>query len=179
MLFAVATSAMATTPATVEQILCSADSMVRATIVDARVPDCDDKRYFCDHVIEVDFKLKHILKNGGGLTVGDVVTAHATYRNEVPMKVGSRSFAMNHAVGQFSFPASGRTLASREVRDGLVGRTFVFGITEDAYWPGHKLQALVWPLAEIQWIETMLAEPDCAAHRPAWRPLSRTPILPL
>jgi hypothetical protein len=162
-------SALATIPASKEQILCSRSNLAIGRIVDAESADCrlsarGDKACW-ERKIAFSFLLESALKGFEKITPGAVLKGNALFQNDLPMKVGTKTFAMNEAWGQFSLPATGKPATSAEARRELKGRRFIFSLDRDN---SPSATGAVFSIDDLDWIEKVIADPRCTPSTSVW-----------
>ena len=165
-----ATAALATMPASREEIVCGYPTLVTGTIVGAQSRDCRLKAPgdpYCDRRVEISLAVDGVLKGAHPLRSAEILQAYARFSNALPMTVGTSTIPMNHLWGVFSFPATGKPLGSDEARRTLTGTRIIFGYVTPR--PAPHTGNLALPIDSLEWVRSVIRDPRCDKPSGPWR----------
>lgn len=170
-------SANATTPATREQLVCSASSMVRGEVVEAQSKDCrltmpqDAKFCIPTELIHLKVHVTEVMSNSQDqIHQGDIIdVASAVIYSHSIRSDGSDISGIDYDNGRRRVPDTGKPLTDDLVIEAFVGKEFNFGIARPGVSTPERFWADMWKSdGEVP----MMWETICA-HSP-WRPKPRS-----
>ncbi|MEE3623003.1 hypothetical protein UCD39_03245 [Nitrospirillum sp. BR 11752] len=166
-------SAGAITPASREQLVCGASSMVRGEVVEARSKDCrltmPPNSTFCipTELIHLKVRVIEVMPNSQDeMQKGDVIDVASSVIYSHPIWVnGSDISEIDYDNGMRKVPDTGKPLTDDIVTEAFVGKEFNFGIAPQRTSARERFWVKMWkPDGDVP----VMWETTCA-HSP-WRP---------
>jgi hypothetical protein len=117
-----ASSARTSVPASVEEILCSTDTLIEVVVTDARSHDCGTN--MCTARVGVSGRIERVLQPSPGiLNVGDTMSAIFNVNDKKPMRIGNEWRPINTSDrSALGWPETEGAITDKAAKEQLLGR---------------------------------------------------------